>query len=529
MSDNKLKISACIITRNESDKIKDTVNHIYDYVDEIVINDGSDDDKTISELYNLQLSKDCKNKIIIYKRNIPSNNFAELRNEIQNVASGNYVLHIDTDERFNMNFLKNIKFILNSFIDKKTLPLLFRFPRIGDQNIEIHKEDYQIRLLNRIYTKWIREVHEIPIIIHNKKYKIFDQEMNINNLISLDNYPIIHLQKNRTEIRKRWDVMEINDKSFHTKNVLVCSMFKDSSLWINDFFECIENMYYYNDVSDNVLKIRFAFLDSDNNDNTTKIINDYRMSSSILNIWYKKYNINIKNEFDENVIEKENRFKKLAKFRNYLLTESIKNIYDNNLNDDDLILFIDSDIKFDKNILHELIIDMNKSGADIIAPMIYIDDYKYPYFYDTLAFIDINGNKFEHYSPHLPKFIIHNKNLNEDKNKLEKYKKELTLLELKKISRQLNNKIKKGDISIEQSLKSINEYINTNIPIEVKSVGSFYIMKYKVIKNTKYTGNNDSEQVEFCNAARQNDYKIFVSPKLSVLHVNLEKYGMKWH
>ncbi len=77
--------------------------------------------------------------------------------------------------------------------------------------------------------------------------------------------------------------------------------------------------------------------------------------------------------------------------------------------------------------------------------------------------------------------------------------------------------------------KNIGEYVNLDTPIEVSSVGSFYLMKYKVLKNTKYTGNSDSEQVEFCNNARSNGYKIFVSPKLSVLHVNLEKYGMTWH
>jgi len=526
---NQIKISACILTRNESNLIKDTVNHIYDYVDEIIVNDASDDNKSIHELHDLQISKKCKIPVIIHKYIGISNNFSEMRNEIQNLVSGDYVLHIDTDERFNVTFLKNMRNIINDFLEKKTLPLMFRFPRIGDQNIEIHKEDYQIRFLNKKYTKWTRKVHEIPIITHNKKYEIFNQEMIITNLVSLDQYPMIHLKKNRTEMQKRWNNIELNDESFNTKNLLVCSMFKNSSLWLKDFFNSIENMYYFNDISDNVLKIRFAFLDSDNIDETSKILNNYRISSSILYIWYKKYVMN-DDVVNNNITN--NRFKKLAELRNYLLTESIKNTYENTLKDDDLILFIDSDIKFEKNIVHELINDMKKCNADIIAPMIYIDNYKdklNSYFYDTLAFRDINGNKFEHLSPYINKFIIHNGKVDENKDKCEKYKKDSELIELKKISRLLNNKNKRNFTEQEIPYKDIGEYINLDIPIEVGSVGSFYIMKYKVIKNTKYTGNNNSEQVEFCNNARLNNYKIFISPRLSVLHVNLEKYGMKWH
>jgi GT2 family glycosyltransferase len=519
----QVKISACILTRNESDLIKETVNHIYDYVDEILVSDASDNNNSIDKLYDLQMSKGCKIPIIIYKKNGISNNFSELRNEIQNYSSGDYVLHIDTDERFNTVFLKNMKAIVYKFLDKNIIPLLFRFPRIGDQNIDIHKEDYQIRFLNRKYTKWIRAVHEIPIVIHNKTYNIFDKEMTINNLITLDQYSMKHLDKDRTEMQKRWNVMEVRDESFKTKNLLVCSMFKNSSLWLDDFFESIENMYYYNDISDNLLKIRFAFLDSDNVDYTTKILNTYRISSSILNIWYKKYNItNTEN----------NRFEKLATLRNYLLSESIKGIYENKLNDEDLILFIDSDIKFEKDVVHKLIEYMKVCKADIIAPMIYIDNYKdklNSYFYDTLAFRDIDGNKFEHYSPYLSKYIDHNINVHDNKRKYEKFKQDSKLIELKKISQSLNNRTKKGKIETEFRYKDIGEYVNLNTPIEVSSVGSFYLMKYKVLKNTKYSGNSDSEQVEFCNNARANGYKIFVSPKLSVLHVNLEKYGMTWH
>jgi len=58
---------------------------------------------------------------------------------------------------------------------------------------------------------------------------------------------------------------------------------------------------------------------------------------------------------------------------------------------------MDSDVKFDKNIIHELIIDIKKSNADIIAPLICIENngsFKNNYFYDTLAFKNEDNENF---------------------------------------------------------------------------------------------------------------------------------------
>ena len=58
-----------------------------------------------------------------------------------------------------------------------------------------------------------------------------------------------------------------------------------------------------------------------------------------------------------------------------------------------------------------------------------------------------------------------------------------------------------------------------NKPNEMSSVGSFYVMKYKVAKNIKYSGESDSEHVEFCNKTRSQGFKVFVDPRLSVYHI----------
>ena len=524
-----ITISACILTRNESDKIKDTILHIYPYVNEIIINDASDNNNTVHEVLLINNNiKDINKKVIIHHTPGATNNFAEERNLMQhNRATENYCLHIDTDERFPTKFLESMKSIIKKSINNNELPILYRFPRKGDNN-DINKDpDYQIRLLNTKYSKWIRSVHEIPIIIKQDKYFFNNREFKIHNLITLNEFPMIHLPKDRKEERKRWDIFEHKDNLFNQRNLLICTMFKNSEKWLNEILLCIENVYYYNENISNEkskLKIRIAFLDGKSEDNTSKIIKNYITSTSILDIWHKYY---------EYMKLEVNRYTKLADLRNYLITTSIKNIYNNNLKDNDLILFMDSDIKFDKNIIHELIIDMEKFNADIIAPLVCIEDngvFKDNYFYDTLAFRNKNDEKFSHFKPYIFGEI---KKSTIKKERNEKIRKTLEKIDelnkLRRINWEFNLNSPLNNTFQDNLYNEAYSLIDLNIPIEVNSVGSFYLMKYKVAKNVKYTGENDSEQVEFMNTARSKGYKIFVSQKLKVLHVNLEKYGLKWH
>lgn len=542
-SKNKIKISACILTRNEPTRIKGTILHVYPYVDEIIINDGSD---TTSIIEQLKTIIDNEHKIKISHNPKQTTNFSEERNKMHEWSSSDYVLHIDTDERFDIDFLKNMRNIIEEYLDKNTIPLMFRFPR-RNVELDIKKDpDYQVRFLNRQYTKWVRNVHEIPTIIKEDKYSLHSHDMIPANLVYLDKFIIEHLPKDRTDIRKRWDVLSddishnnkisnvetpTNEKitKLHdtiNKKLLICSMFKDSSLWMNDILLSIDNFIDYNNnvSNDNRLLIKLAFLKSSSNDNTIETLDKYMESELKLpqsKMWYEKYDIN------NNTLS---RYQKLAILRNYLIEKSLEKI---KLDDDDLILFMDSDIKFDNSIIHELIIDMNKVNADIIAPLVCIEDngvFKNNYFYDTLAFRNTDNEQFSHYRPYIFG------NIKKSKIKKEKHEKIQIALEkidnlnmLRKINWEFNLNTPLNDTFPDNLYREAYSLIDLNIPIEVNSVGSFYLMKYKVAKEIKYSGNNDSEQVEFMNNVRSKGYKIFVSQRLKVLHVNLEKYGLKWH
>ena len=65
-------------------------------------------------------------------------------------------------------------------------------------------------------------------------------------------------------------------------------------------------------------------------------------------------------------------------------------------------------------------------------------------------------------------------------------------------------------------------------PIPVDSVGTCYLMNKRVASEIRY-GEGESEQVAFCNQAREKGFGVFLDPTLRVDHVNFTAYGLPWH
>lgn len=455
MNKKDIKISGCILTRNDNQFIKGCINHIIPYVDEIVILDANEDDKTESIINDII---DSSSKPIIYKRTTVSKNFAKDRNELHSMASGDYVLHVDCDETFDTRFLSMMKYVIQDHLNRNILPILFRFPRMNLPD-KINYPDYQIRLLNKKYATWTRNVHEIPEIVQTTREEIKEETegkvgMNICNMVTLD-YPIIHAYKEKDKLQERWK--ELLDEGNHSKKLLVISIFKNSGKWIGKTLQCMSDLYCFNQTIDNKRKldINFSFIDQNSNDGTFKILENYCREGCILNIQLRNFGENSgKIDLNDKYLE----YKTLTKVRNYAIEQSTIGFP---LRDDDYILFSDNDVKFDKNVVYELIESMEKNRADIIAPMIYMKDRDI-YFYDIVSYKLLNGSQVSYSEPY---------------------------------------------------------NIDMSKPSEMSSVGSFYIMKYIVAKNIKYNGEYGPENVEFCNRARSKGFKIFLDPRLPVFHI----------
>lgn len=102
---NKVKISACLITKNEEENINRCIESFRESVDEIILVDTGSIDQTV------QLAEKSGAKVYFYQWD---NSFSNARNYALDKASGDWVIFLDADEYFAHNTGKNIPGILNN-------------------------------------------------------------------------------------------------------------------------------------------------------------------------------------------------------------------------------------------------------------------------------------------------------------------------------------------------------------------------------------------------------------------------------
>ena len=262
--------------------------------------------------------------------------------------------------------------------------------------------------------------------------------------------------------------------------VLICLLFKDSILWLHRFIYCIESLL--NDTPNNI-NYHLSIIQGDSKDGTD---GELRRCTTNLLSKYKSAGLKIK-MVELPLPSRLNRIERLAVLRNACIVMV-------DIEDYDYVLAADTDVMFEPHTIKKLIEDIqnDKLNAGIVAPMIIIEGAVKEYFYDTWVF-RIAGKTFTSAEPYIP--------------------------------------------------AGISPDIATGI-FEVDSVGSFYIARAEIFSRygIKYFTEErkdirinpqlryESEQVCFCNDVRKRTpFKIYVDPKATVHHVNLEQYGLKWH
>lgn len=98
------KISVCIATYNEEENIHDCLESVKDFVDEIIIVDGSSTDNTA------EIAKKLGAKVIVTD-NPP--NFHINKQKSFNRASGDWILYLDADERVSEKLGEEILKVIN--------------------------------------------------------------------------------------------------------------------------------------------------------------------------------------------------------------------------------------------------------------------------------------------------------------------------------------------------------------------------------------------------------------------------------
>lgn len=180
------QITACILTKNNEEIIENCINKIKDYVDYIAVLDGGSTDKTIEKL------KSFGEKVIIKTQN-EFTSFPDLRNQLIELAPTDWVIIIDTDEYFeDEEFLKNIKNIIS-----QRLSLSYRFPRKNLPDLTPN-QDYQVRLFDKKYCKWVGYVHE-KLVLNEDEKQLADQY----SCITMPHH-IIHMPETKEQRVKRF-------------------------------------------------------------------------------------------------------------------------------------------------------------------------------------------------------------------------------------------------------------------------------------------------------------------------------------
>lgn len=149
----KIPISITIITRNEEENIFDCLNNLHSFDDIILVDSGSKD-KT------LEIAKKFKNVKIFSN---PLKDFSGQKNLAASIASYEWILNIDADERPTKELIGKIHgLIIDNKINKYDLyEIRFREYKWGKFMKYGGWSRYHARLYNRKKTKFIHQVHEL--------------------------------------------------------------------------------------------------------------------------------------------------------------------------------------------------------------------------------------------------------------------------------------------------------------------------------------------------------------------------------
>ncbi len=129
-----MKISACIIAKDEADNIRECIDSLKKQVDEIILVDTGSTDNTIA------IAKNCGAKILQYQW---ENDFSKARNFAIKQVSCDWIVFLDADEYLALPKKDKLRDCLK-FVDSKYNAILTKLI-----NIDVDKQN---KVLDFFYT-----------------------------------------------------------------------------------------------------------------------------------------------------------------------------------------------------------------------------------------------------------------------------------------------------------------------------------------------------------------------------------------
>ena len=190
-----MKISYAITVCNELEEISRLLNFLHQHkqsIDEIcvLLDKPKASQKLLDELYYWS-SKD----IIILKESIFQGHFADWKNQLMDMCSGDYIFQIDADEIPNDNLIESLPSILENNVDVVLVPRVNLVEGITPQHIQmwgwkqnekgwIQWPDPQWRIFKNTHDiKWKNKLHEV-----------LDGYKTYSNLPEMEEYALYHFK-----------------------------------------------------------------------------------------------------------------------------------------------------------------------------------------------------------------------------------------------------------------------------------------------------------------------------------------------
>lgn len=161
-----MKLSACLVVRNEVQRIGECLHHLRPLVDEIVLVDQSSDDGTVEVVKASQLV----DRIAV---DAPHGYCEASRGLSDSLATGDWRLVIDADERLTDDFARDLRILLESPLHGYRL-----FRRLYLDNVAVWEGDSHYRLFRKDRVIFLNELHTEPqptsLRIHTPPYIAID-------------------------------------------------------------------------------------------------------------------------------------------------------------------------------------------------------------------------------------------------------------------------------------------------------------------------------------------------------------------
>lgn len=155
-----MKISACLIVKNEANNIRNCINSFKDIVNEVIVVDTGSNDNTV------QLAEECGAIVYFFEW---INDFASAKNYALEKASGDWIIFLDADEFFDKSKISNLPPILQS-IDKSFNAVACKMINIDPATKKVMDEITHVRIFrNKEYIRYVNPIHEM--LLNTKKDK----------------------------------------------------------------------------------------------------------------------------------------------------------------------------------------------------------------------------------------------------------------------------------------------------------------------------------------------------------------------